>query len=259
MQVSFTNISNKVFKYVVNIEDNLSSIIPKLFADNKIDSVNKSIRFIFKGQILNHEKLFSEFTEDNPNIIFMITKIKTKSDDPPQPHPTTQSNMFNQVNQQEQTEELDSVDKLRAAVMGVLVFIRTNPQLAELFNNKFETLLDVMSSHQIKPLFDKMVNETDEGNSDYLDELSESLLNINSYEQNDSNPEDDTADDTADDPGSNPGSNPNSNTILLTQTDLDNINNIVKRGFNKQDVLLAYVLSNKNIDETISYLRLIWR
>lgn len=188
MLVSFKNISNKVIKYNVNFDDNLSSIVPKLLEYNKNDPVEKSIKFIFQGQILNHEMLFSDFIEENIVIIFMISKIKTISStsinyniqtpqlNNIQPLP----NIFNQLDNYESDDTLDSIDKLRAGVIGSLVFIRTNPHLAELFNNNFETLVYIMTSNQIRPLFEKMISENVNGDSGYLDDLSELLININS-------------------------------------------------------------------------------
>ena len=266
MLVSFKNISNKVNNYEVNPEDKLSSVVSKLLEDNKIDPDKNTIKFIFKGQILNHEKLFSEFTEEKSVIIFMVSKInselvpKTISDtvsvnstsnhvvqtfqsvntsnqsnnDNVQPLP----NLFNQPYNSEPEENLDSVDKLRAAVMGVLVFIRANPQLAKLFNNDFETLMGVMASNQIRPLFEKMVSETGEGDSGYLDELSETLMNVNSDEQSV-----ETTNQT-----------PPPNSIQLSQDDMNNINTLVSLGFSKQDVIHTYIICNKNMDMTASML-----
>lgn len=270
MLVSFKNISNKVNKYEVNPEDNLSSVVSKLLEDNKIDPDKNTIKFIFKGQILNHGKLFSEFTEENPVIIFMVSKIKpevvpkTTSDTVSvnsisnyvvqtfqsvntsnQSNNTSNSvnvqplpNLFNQPYNSEPEENLDSVDKLRAAVMGVLVFIRANPQLAKLFNNDFETLMGVMASNQIRPLFEKMVSETGEGDSGYLDELSETLMNVNSDEQSV-----ETTNQT-----------PPPNSIQLSQDDMNNINTLVSLGFSKQDVIHTYIICNKNMAMTASML-----
>ncbi len=208
MFVSFKNTSNKVIKYEINPNDKMSSIVSRLFEDNKTDPDKNTIKFIFKGHILNHEKLFSEFTEEYIVIVYMITKIKhafasnkhilSRSTNDPSTIPPTQVNskpvatnvstslvdvqpLPNIYNQQYQSDDnLDSVDKLRAAVIGTLVFIRANPQLAKLFNNNFETLMNVMTSNQIRPLFEKLVSESDDGDSGYLDDLSESLLNVNS-------------------------------------------------------------------------------
>jgi hypothetical protein len=260
MLVSFKNINNKVNNYEVNPEDNLSSVVSKLLEDNKIDPDKNTIKFIFKGQILNHEKLFSEFTEENLVIIFMASKIK------PEVAPKTisntssinsvvqtsqlnnestssvnvqpLSNLFNQSYISESDENLDLVDKLRAAVIGTLVFIRTNPQLAELFNNNFEILIGVMTSNQVRPLFEKMVSETSDSDSEYLDELSESLINVNSDEQSIETTNQDSP----------------LNSIELTQDDINNINTLVSLGFSKQDVIQAYIFCNKNIDMAASML-----
>jgi UV excision repair protein RAD23 len=268
MRVSFKNMSNKVIKYEVNQEDTLKSVVSKIFEENKTDSDNHAIKFIYKGQILNHDKPFSEFTEPNPNIIYMITKNKpvvapstqtvqpvvvqptqpVHSDQPTQQLQTTSNvnsypNLFAQQIQEDDNDDLDSVDQLRSAVMGVLVFVRANPQLAELFNNNFETLLGVMASPQIKPLFEKMVGETGDGNSDYLDELSSSLLNVNSGEQLESSTSQ-----------SQSMGQSQANSIQLTQQDMDNINTLVSLGFDKQNVIQAYIVCNKNLDMAASML-----
>lgn len=188
MMFSFKKINNKINKYNVNPEDKLSSIIPKLLEDNKIDSVKNTVKFIFKGKILNYEMLFGDFTEENIVIIYMISKIKINNKTI-----ASQSNIYDsdiniltlqpndkQPNISESDEDIDLVDKLRAGVIGTLVFIRTYPQLAELFNNNFETLINVMTLNEIKPLFEKMINKNCNGESEYLDNLSELLTNINS-------------------------------------------------------------------------------
>lgn len=264
MIVSFKNINNKVIKYDVNSKDKLSSVVSKLFEENKSDPDKNTIKFIFNGQILNHEMTFGEFTEENLTIIFMVTKIKTG------PPPNNSGNSTNINNVQPPTvnvdpipkyfnqpdgsdsdlsesnlsesnlsdENLDMIDKLRVGVMGTLVFIRTNPQLAELFNDDFETLMGIMASNQVRPLFEKMVSDTNDGDSEYLNELSESLINVNSNDQSDA---------------TNTNQAP-SNSIQLTTDDMNNINTLVSLGFNKENVIQAYILCNKNMDMAASML-----
>jgi hypothetical protein len=241
MHVSFKNLSNKISGYDVNSDDKLSIIVPKLLEENKLDPKKNTFKFIFKGELLDHNKLFGDFTDTNLTIIYMVSKITepiqpappTQTDTPAQPVNLFKSTPDNESDQQDHSiDSIDSVDKLRASVIGVLVFVRTNPQLAELFNNNFETLVNVLASNQIRPLFEKLVSENENSEpteSEYLDDLSESLLNINS---------------------NNHSNNPDlsDNSIQLSQDDMNNIDMLMGLGFNKQEATQAYIISNKNVD-----------
>ena len=204
MLVSLKNVSNNIYIYNVNKEDMLSSIIPKLFNSANIDPINNTIKFIFKGQNLNYDKLFGEFNVDTLEIYYVIIKNKTEYID-------------------EYKISLDNVDILRSSLMGSLYFIRYNTQFMELFNNNFDILIDLIASNKFKPFFEKMINETKIGDSKYLDEITEILLNS----KIDNN---------------------------LTSDDDNNINTIVKYGYNKQSVTNIYKLCNKNIDMSLSIL-----
>jgi len=124
--------------------------------------------------------------------------------------------------------EIDETDKLRAALVGMMVFIRANPQMMELFNNNFESFAQVIMSPQFKPMFQSLVGDMNMGD-EQLDNLSESML---SHSQEQSQPQ----------------------TVNLTQEDLNNIGTLEALGFQKQACMQAYILANKNLDMAASML-----
>lgn len=255
MDIVFKAINNKSYTYNVNSDDIISSVFDKLAMDANIDRQTNNFKIIYHGKILIHEQKFSEFTlppnpKDKLTFIFMATKIKPvsiKTDNlpttpliPPIPPPNQNNSTFlqslisnddNNSASSTSTDEyntLDETDKTRASLIGLLVFIRANPQFVELFNNNFETLVQVIMSPQFKPFFDRMINDTSNQDSEYLDNLTDSVFDTNT--------------------------NTNSESISLTPEDVNNIGTLEALGFPKQECIQAYVLSNKNIDIAASML-----
>lgn len=107
------------------------------------------IKFIYKGALLNNEQTISSINYTNSSIIY-FTSLKTEKD-------------------------LDMVDILRVNTLSLLVFIRMNPQFMKMFENDFYTLMNVLTTNQIKPLFENIMNTNENANSDYLDILTDSI------------------------------------------------------------------------------------
>jgi hypothetical protein len=129
---------------------------------------------------------------------------------------------------EEAMDEMDETDKLRASLVGMMVFIRANPQMMELFNSNFEAFAQVIMSPQFKPMFQSMLSDTHMGD-EQLDNLSGSML---SHGQEQEQPQ----------------------TVSLTQEDLNNIGTLEALGFPKQACMQAYILANKNLDMAASML-----
>lgn len=264
MEVVFKAINNKAYPYNVNLEDQISSVIDKLYIDANINRETNSFRIIHQGKILSPDQKFSEFTpanpKDKPMFVFMSTKNKPVVTEqskvqtqvqpvlPPanvQPQPVSPpinsvensgfvQSLFTNPDDgyEEAIEEMDDSDKLRAALVGMMVFVRSQPQMMELFNNNFEAFAQIIMSPQFKPMFDSMLNDISAGN-EQLDNLSDSVLSHNHGHNNTSS---------------------QAQTVSLTQEDLNNISTLEALGFPKQACLQAYVLANKNLDLAASML-----
>jgi len=132
--------------------------------------------------------------------------------------------------------EMDETDKLRAALVGMMVFIRANPQMMELFNNNFEAFAQVIMSPQFKPMFESILGDMSAGDEN-LDNLSESMLTHGHSHAH-----------------SHTDNTQQTQTVSLTQEDLNNIGTLEALGFPKQACIQAYVLANKNLDMAASML-----
>ncbi len=129
--------------------------------------------------------------------------------------------------------EMDETDKLRASLVGMMVFIRANPQMMELFNNNFEAFAQIIMSPQFKPMFQSMVGDMNMGD-EQMDNMTDSILSHSSHnhEHGQAQPQ----------------------TVTLTQEDLNNIGTLEALGFERQACVQAYVLANKNLDMAASML-----
>ncbi len=266
MHVQFKSVGNKSYSFDVNEDDEISSIVSQLATTLDTDLTKSSFRVIFEGKILEHTKKFIEFKDTKSPFIFVVLKNKVETNtsttnivQPIQsapastvqlqqaPAPTVQlqqapapnQSIFSQPETDTNTNtKLDDVDKLRASVIAVLFFIRSNPQLAELFINNFESLLGVLSSNQVKPLFEKIISdsESDNNDSEFTDELTDYLSNIQMNEIN------------------NNDSNKTDQPINLSEEDMANIEILVSMGFSKNSCVQAYLVSNKNLDMAATFL-----
>lgn len=260
MDIVFKALNNKSYSYNVNLDDSISSVFDKLISDANLDKQTINIKIIYQGKILNPEQKFSEFTlppnpKDKLTFVFMASKNKyistssTTNDTIQQSihlQPTiVNADVSNETSPNETEEDLDETDKARASLTGLLVFIRYNPQFFELFNNNFENLIQVIMSPQFKPFFDKLLNSTnnqnldddnsdddnsDDDKSDYLDDVTNSIFDM---QQN---------------------NNAHSKTASLTTEDINNISTLEALGFQKQECIQAYILSNKQLDVAASML-----
>jgi len=232
MDVSFKNMSNKTISIQVDPNDKLESVVPKLMEQNEIDPEKNTIKFIFKGRVLNNSSTFQEFKDEKQlTIIYMVSKNKTDSSNVQKQEIKTDTNQESSTSQKQEVkiepvqENLNQngnhIDKMRAAVTATLFFIRQNPQFTDLFMNNFTTLLEILLSDQLRPLFERIYIDTSE-NSD--EEHSEEATNINS-QSND-----------------------------LTEQDQLNIDTLVLLGFSKDDSIQAYLLCNKNVELAASML-----
>ncbi len=247
MDVIFKNMSNKTISIQVDPNDKLESVVPKLMEQNEIDPEKNTIKFIFKGRVLNNASLFQEFKDEQKlTIIYMVSKNKSETTltkeqslsgttivsnkpvtevkiEPVQETTNTKNdNWHNDFTSGENTNE---VDRLRASVIATLFFIRQSPQFTELFMNNFTTLLDILSSDQLKPLFERIYNDTTELNdSEYIDNMTDHVSDVSS-QSND-----------------------------LTDQDQHNIDTLVSLGFPKNASIQAYLLCNKNVELAASML-----
>jgi len=232
MDVLFKNMSNKTISIQVDPNDKLESVVPKLMEQNEIDPEKNTIKFIFKGRVLNNSSTFQEFKDEKQlTIIYMVSKNKTDSSNVQKQEIKTDTNQESSTSQKQEVkiepvqENLNQngnhIDKMRAAVTATLFFIRQNPQFTDLFMNNFTTLLEILLSDQLRPLFERIYIDTSE-NSD--EEHSEEATNINS-QSND-----------------------------LTEQDQLNIDTLVLLGFSKDDSIQAYLLCNKNVELAASML-----
>ena len=262
MNVIFKGINNKPYPYTVNPEDPISSVLDKLYVDANINRETNGFRIIFQGKILSPEQKFSEFTiptnpKDKLMFVFMATKNKPAVTEQPkvavtppptvnvQPQPAspptnsvTESGFVQSLitnsddGYEEAMGEMDESDKLRAALVGMMVFVRSQPQMMELFNNNFEAFAQIIMSPQFKPMFDSMLNDISAGD-EQLDNLTDSIQSHGNSHNN---------------------SSPQPQTVSLTQEDISNIGTLEALGFPKQECVQAYVLANKNLDLAASML-----
>jgi len=185
MNVIFKSISNKSYNFLVNNNDKISDVVNQLVKILNINLIKSHIQVIFQGKFIEHTMSFSEIKNLKHVFVFIVSKNKLDNNSD-QSHliktiPTINKSLFDQDTYKNSLEQLDEVDKLRASVISVLSFIHSNPQLAELFINNFESLIGVFSSNQVKPLFEKIISDDidDEINdNNFIDELTDSLANI---------------------------------------------------------------------------------
>jgi hypothetical protein len=150
----------------------------------------------------------------------MVSKNKSESS-----NPQKQEVKIEPI-QENLNQNINEVDRLRASVIATLFFIRQSPQFSELFMNNFTTLLDVLSSDQLRPLFERIFNDTTEINdSEYIDDMTDHVSDISSQ------------------------SNDN-----FTDQDQHNIDTLVSLGFPKNASIQAYLLCNKNVELAASML-----
>jgi len=232
MDVLFKNMSNKTISIQVDPNDKLESVVPKLMEQNEIDPEKNTIKFIFKGRVLSNSSTFQEFKDEKQlTIIYMVSKNKSDSSNVQKQEIKTDTNQESSTSQKQEVkiepvqENLNQngnhIDKMRAAVTATLFFIRQNPQFTDLFMNNFTTLLEILLSDQLRPLFERIYIDTSE-NSD--EEHSEEATNINS-QSND-----------------------------LTEQDHHNIDTLISLGFPKDASIQAYLLCNKNVELAASML-----
>jgi len=232
MDVLFKNMSNKTISIQVDPNDKLESVVPKLMEQNEIDPEKNTIKFIFKGRVLNNSSTFQEFKDEKQlTIIYMVSKNKTDSSNVQKQEIKTDTNQESSTSQKQEVkiepvqENLNQngnhIDKMRAAVTATLFFIRQNPQFTDLFMNNFTTLLEILLSDQLRPLFERIYIDTSENSEEVH---SEEVDDINS-QSND-----------------------------LTEQDQLNIDTLVLLGFSKDDSIQAYLLCNKNVELAASML-----
>jgi hypothetical protein len=221
---------------------------------NGIDPEKNNIKFIFKGKILNNATTFLDFKDEQKLIIiYMVSKNKSETSNTNVSNTPTQqletnisSSQVKLDSVQESTntldsnwhnkfttnENIDNVERLRASVIATLFFIRQSPQFTELFMNNFQTLLDVLISPQLRPLFERIYNDTDLDDNEYIDNMTDHVADINSKSN----------------------SSEQVNTVTLTEEDNNNINTLVSLGFPKNASIQAYLLCNKNVELAASML-----
>jgi hypothetical protein len=236
MDVSFKNMSNKTISIQVDPNDKLESVIPKLMEQNEIDPEKNTIKFIFKGRVLNNSSTFQEFKDEKQlTIIYMVSKNKSESSNAQKQEVKIEANQeLSNVQKQEVkiepvhenlNQNVNEVDRLRASIIATLFFIRQTPQFTELFMNNFPALLEIMSSDQLRPLFERIYNDTTEiSDSEYINDMTENVSDVSS-QSND-----------------------------LTEQDKNNIDTLVSLGFPKNASIQAYLLCNKNVELAASML-----
>jgi hypothetical protein len=106
-------------------------------------------------------------------------------------------------------------------------FIHDNPQLREMFDNNFPNLLAHLNGPQLKTIYNSML------------EQSGAILH---------------AMDTGGTVTANIGDGASLHNVELTQEDRNNINSLVKMGFNGAHVTEIYINSGKNFDATLEQL-----
>ena len=116
------------------------------------------------------------------------------------------------------------IDKMRDSIIATLFFIRQTPQFTELFMNNFPALLEILSSDQLRPLFERIYNDTDMNDDEYDDDMTDHVSDVSS-QSND-----------------------------LTEQDQHNIDTLVSLGFPKNASIQAYLLCNKNVELAASML-----
>ena len=245
MNVSFKNMSNKSTTIQVDYNDTLESVVSKLMEQNGIDSEKNNIKFIFKGRVLNNTSTFLEFKDEQKlSIIYMVSKNKPETSNTnvsntsilipnsqvklePVQEPTNTSNP-NWHNEFTTGENANEVDRLRASVIATLFFIKQSPQFTEMFMNNFTTLLDILSSDQLRPLFERIYNDSDLNDSEYIDNMTDHVSDIESESESNNNQQ--------------------LTQVNLTDQDQNNINTLISLGFPKNASVQAYLLCNKNIE-----------
>jgi hypothetical protein len=235
MDVSFKNMSNKTISIQVDPNDKLESVVPKLMEQNEIDPEKNTIKFIFKGRVLNNSSTFQEFKDEKQlTIIYMVSKNKSESSNAQKQDLKIEVNQESSNTQKQEVkiepvhENLNQngnhIDKMRDSIIATLFFIRQTPQFTELFMNNFPALLEILSSDQLRPLFERIYNDTDMNDDEYDDDMTDHVSNTSS-ESND-----------------------------LTEQDQHNIDTLVSLGFPKNASIQAYLLCNKNVELAASML-----
>ncbi len=117
----------------------------------------------------------------------------------------------------------DVLQILKGGVVGLFVFIKSHPQLNNLFVNDFETFINFMASEQAMPLIEGLLTYD-----------NEAILQAqqNHQIQHQETPQQ----------------------ITMTQDDLNNVMLLESLGFTREDCIQAYISCGKNIDIAASYL-----
>lgn len=251
MLVTVKSVGIKTYKYEVKPEDKLSEIVTRLYNDNNIDSNKNTIKIIYRGRFQNLDKLFSEFEEENLTLVYVIGKndsvpnpvntyVETSNT---QPSLTSNESSSNPPVSNNRNNETSESERLRAGIGGLLIYIRSNPALTELFNNNIGLLLNVLMSPEFKTVFDKIIEGLTNNNED-LSEETESLPILLpmplSLGMNNAQPVNTFRPIPVND--------------ALSEQDQDNINTLMNLGFTREQSLEAYLMCRKNLELAASML-----
>jgi hypothetical protein len=256
MEAIFKTISNKSIVLNVEPNDSVLSVYDKLYEFGKTTPEQNNIRLILKGNIIevNEHLRFCDLSNES-KISFVLMFIKNKVskeikeeviDKEPvkpiiekeivAPKPSNEVPVLDAVQSSilrdhiegmpitdleaihanvpapsTRNRELDDVEVFRIANLGILSIVRNTPLFYELFNNNFHMLESLLLSDKMRDVF-----------SQFLEKTEDLLINKNN-ENSDSLPS-------------------------LSESDEENIKQLMNLGFDREACIQAYLLCNKSMD-----------
>lgn len=137
------------------------------------------------------------------------------------------NNADHQYNNEMNSDEINKkMKQLRNNIVSTLIFVRSHPQLFDLFVNNFQTFLGIMASPKLEPLYKKLVNADIDDEISFENEPEEHIDETNQSQKN----------------------------TELNELDKQNIQILVALGFPEPVCIKAYLVCNKNVDLAASML-----
>lgn len=241
--------NNQVFSLTTEGCENVEDFRQKIVEHEKDiwNNKYKTVKLIHAGKIIETDEQFNGISDGDTIIVFPV-KISEKKNTAPAPAPApvhapvpapasahapvqTHMPMMPAVMEQNINSVLASHDcnyrEAHAAMILMTKFIHDNPQLRQMFDGDFPTLVAYLNGLQLKDIFKSMLDQ------------SGSILH---------------AMDTGGTIMANIGNGATVDNVALTPHDQANIDSLIKMGFPGEQVVKLYINSGKNFDTTLEQL-----
>lgn len=221
-------------KQDINIDesDTYDTFAQKVVELGNFDSV-RSVRFICKGKIVNAQN----FKEFGPGSLMLCLRSSGSNTEP---RSNIQTNNFSHqsVNAQSANAQSDeptyTYKNIKATLVVFLNLIRTNPQLRELYDHDYNQLVtEILKNNDLDTMLRNILSQS--GQIMRAMESGENIsVNVNG--------------------NTGPGQPGDMEQIDLSIQDQETIEEITAMGFDRTEVVVAYIKSGKNKEDTINSL-----